>query len=202
VYRKVKLGLAVALALGVAAAPAAAQKMSDSYTFLKAVKERDGAKAESLVREGSSSAVLNAKDSSSGDGALHIVVRGRDRGWLGFLLGKGAKADLQNKTGDTSLILASQLGWVDGAEILLRVGANANLANNSGETPLMFAVRNNDTAMVRLLMSKGADPKRTDSIAGYSALDYAKQNSRGAAIVKLLEAGPAKPAREIAGPPR
>jgi ankyrin repeat protein len=196
VYRKVKLGLAVALALGVAAAPAAAQKMSDSYTFLKAVKERDGAKAESLVREGSSSAVLNAKDSSSGDGALHIVVRGRDRGWLGFLLGKGAK------TGDTSLILASQLGWVDGAEILLRVGANANLANNSGETPLMFAVRNNDTAMVRLLMSKGADPKRTDSIAGYSALDYAKQNSRGAAIVKLLEAGPAKPAREIAGPPR
>jgi ankyrin repeat protein len=66
----------------------------------------------------------------------------------------------------------------------------------------MFAVRNNDAAMVRLLMSQGANPKLTDSVTGYSALDYAKQNARGTAIVKLLEAPPAKPAREAAGPPR
>jgi ankyrin repeat protein len=54
--------------------------------------------------------------------------------------------------------------------------------------------------MVRLLLARGANPKRTDNVAGYSALDYAKQDRRSAAVLKLLEAPPAKPAREIAGP--
>jgi ankyrin repeat protein len=66
----------------------------------------------------------------------------------------------------------------------------------------MHAVRNTDANMVRLLMSKGANPKRTDSSTGKSAIDHAKQNVRAAAILKLLEASPAKPAREVAGPPR
>jgi ankyrin repeat protein len=196
-----KLGLAAALALGALAVPAAAQQFSDSYTFLKAVKERDGSKAENLLAR-PSAAVLNARDTGSGEGALHIVTRARDRAWIGFLLGKGARADIQNKDGDTPLILATQLGWVEGAEVLLRVGANVDLPNRQGETPLMFAVRNADAAMVRLLMSKGANPKRTDNVTGYSALDHAKQNVRAASIVKLLEAAPAKPAREAAGPPR
>jgi ankyrin repeat protein len=196
-----KLGLAAALALGAMAVPASAQKFSDSYTFLKAVKERDGSKAEELLAR-PSAAVLNARDAGSGEAALHVVTRGRDLSWLGFLLGKGARVDIQNKDGDTPLILATQLGWVEGANVLLRVGANVDLPNRQGETPLMFAVRNVDSEMVRLLMGKGANPKRPDNVTGYSALDHAKQNLRAAAIVKLLEAGPAKPVREAAGPPR
>jgi ankyrin repeat protein len=196
-----KLGLAALLALGALSVPAAAQKFSDSYTFLKAVKERDGAKAEELLAR-PSGAVLNARDTGSGEAALHILTRGRDRAWLAYLLSKGARADVQNKAGESPLILATQLGWVEGAELLLSAGANADLPNRQGETPLMFAVRNADAAMVRLLMSKGANPKRPDNVTGYSALDHAKQNVRAASIVKLLEAAPAKPAREAAGPPR
>lgn len=199
-YRNSKLALAAALALGVAIVPAQAQKFSDSFSFLKAVKERNGAEAETLL-VGSSPAVVNTRDSSSGDGGLHIVVRGRDYGWLSFLLSKGAKPDLQNKDGNTPLGLASQLGWQEGAALLLRVGANVDLPNNRGETPLIFAVQKRDAAMVRMLLAKGADPKRTDNSAGYSALDYAKQDGRAAAILRLLEA-PAKPGREVAGPPR
>jgi hypothetical protein len=41
--------------------------------------------------------------------------------------------------------------------------------------------------MVRLLLSHGADPKRTDHAAGYSALDYARQDNRAAPILRLLE---------------
>ena len=199
--RKLKLGLAAALALGAISVPAAAQKFSDSYTFLKAVKERDGSTAENLLAR-PSSAVLNVKDSGSGEGALHILARGRDGGWLGFLLGKGARADIQNKDGDTPLMLATQLGWVEGADLLLRSGANVDLPNRQGETPLMFAVRNADAALVRLLLARGANPKRTDNVTGYSALDHARQNVRAATILKLLEAAPAKPARAVAGPPR
>jgi ankyrin repeat protein len=201
VNRKLKLRLAAALAFGVLSVPAAGQKFSDSYTFLKAVRERDGSKTDELLAR-PSTAVLNAKDTSSGEAALHILTRGRDRAWLGYVLGKGARADIQNKDGETPLSLATQLGWLEGAELLLRVGANVDLPNRQGETPLMFAVRNADAAMVRLLMSKGANPKRPDNITGYSALDHAKQNARAASIVKLLEAAPAKPAREAAGPPR
>lgn len=184
----------------VAAAPAAAQlNFSNSYTFLKAVKERDGDKVTSLLAT-PSTYVINTKESGSGNGALHIVARERDLTWLSFLLGKGAKADLQNSEGNTPLMVASQIGWVEGADLLLRRGASVDLANGRGETPLILAVQNRDVAMVRLLIGKGADPKRTDSVAGYSALDYAKRDGRAAAILKMLEQPAAQPAREVAGP--
>lgn len=198
--RTIKIGLAAAIALGIASFPVQAQKFSDSYNFLKAVKERNGAEAEGFALSGGA-AVINARD-GSGEGALHTVVRGRDLNWLGFLLGKGAKPDLQNKEGNSALGLAAQLGWEEGADLLLRVGAKVDAANNRGETPLILAVQNRHPALVRLLVSKGANPKLTDSISGYSALDYAKRDARAGAIVRILEAGPAKPMREAAEPPR
>lgn len=187
--------------LAMASAPAGAQmNFSNSYTFLKAVKERDGNKVTDLLSS-PSNFVINTKEPGTGNGALHIVATDRDINWLTFLLGKGAKADQQNGNGETALTIASQIGWVEGAEVLLRRGATVDLGNNRGETPLILAVQKRDLAMVRLLLSKGANPKRTDSAAGYSAIDYAKQDARGAAIVKLLEAPAAATAdRPIAGP--
>ena len=194
---KLKLGLAAALSLGMAAAPAAAQKFSDSYTFLKSVKERNGTEVERLLASPSST-VINTKESSTGESALHIVARGRDLNWLTFLLGKGARPDIQDKNGTTPLAIAAQLGWVDGADMLLRMRASVDMPNSRGETPLILAVQKRDSAMVRLLLGKGANPKRTDSAAGYSALDYARQDPRAATVLKMLET--AKPARETAGP--
>jgi ankyrin repeat protein len=193
--------LLAAAALAIAAAPAGAQlNYSNSYTFLKAVKERDSQKVTDLLASPSST-VINTKDAGNGNGALHILARERDGTWLNFLLTKGARADLQNASGDTPLLIATQIGWAEGADILLRRGANVDLANRQGETPLILAVQNRDIALVRLLLAKGANPKRTDSVAGYSALDYAKRDgARGASILKLLEAPPAKPARDVVGP--
>ena len=194
---KLKLGLAAALWVGMAAAPAAAQKFSDGFTFLKSVKERDGAEVQRLLANPSST-VVNTRDSSTGEGALHIVSRGRDFNWLTFLLGNGARPDIQDKNGATPLAVAAQLGWVEGAEMLLRARAAVDLPNNRGETPLILAVQKRDVAMVRLLLGKGANPKRTDSAAGYSALDYARRDPRAAGVLKMLET--AKPAPEAAGP--
>jgi ankyrin repeat protein len=115
------------------------------------------------------------------------------------MLGKGARPDLQNKEGMTPLAIAAQIGWIEGAELLLRRKAKVDLANSRGETPLILAVQRRDLEMVRLLVDKGADPKRQDSVAGYSALDYARRDGRSQAILKLLET-PAKPARAVAGP--
>jgi ankyrin repeat protein len=188
-----------AAALTAIAAPAPAQNFSDGYNFLKAVKERDGDKATSIITAPGSTVINIREPGGAGDGALHILARDRDMTWLGFLLARGAKPDLQNREGLTPLAITAQIGWIEGADRLLRGGAKVDIANARGETPLIIAVQRRDIAMVRLLLSHGASPKKTDTIAGYSALDYAKQDGRSAAILKLLEE-PQAPKKAVAGP--
>jgi ankyrin repeat protein len=179
-------------------APVLAQAYGEGYTFLKAVKERDGTKASSMAAV-PGTIVVNTRDRSTGEGAIHFVVRDRDQTWLAFLIGRGARVDLQNNRGETPLALAAQMGWVEGARFLLSHRASVDLPTSRGETPLILAVQKRDVAMVRLLLSKGANPKKADNVTGKTALDYARQDSRAAVILKLLEAKPA-PAKAVAGP--
>ena len=173
--------------IALAAAPALAQ-FSESYTFLKAVRERDGAKVDTITSNPASTAV-NARDRDSGEGALHILVRGRDLNWLVFMLARRARPDIASNDGTTPLMVAAQIGWREGAEQLLARGANVNLGNSRGETPLMLAVQRYDLTMVRLLLSQGADPNQTDNVSGNSAIDYARQGgARSTAILRALEA--------------
>lgn len=195
-----KLILVHLAALTIVTAPANAQQSTGSQ-FLTAVRERDGAKATNLL-SAPGSTVVSTREAKSGDTALHILTRGRDAAWLGFLLSKGARADFQNAAGDTPLALAAQIGWTRGAEILIGQRANVDLANAGGETPLIHAVHRRDVPMVRLLLAAGANPDKSDSKAGYSAIDYARQDRRAAAVLKLLETGPIKASAEIAGPRR
>ncbi len=197
--RKLKLALVAAAAISLVPASAGAQGYSEGYKFLNAVKERDGTAAEAAIA-GAGARLVNAKDISTGDAALHILARDRDLTWLRFMLGKGARPDITNKQGDTPLILATQLGWVDGVTALLRSGAKVDASNARGETPLILAVHKRDMAMIRLLMASGADPRRSDRIAGYSALDYAKRDDRTGSLVRLLET--AQQVKAVAGPPR
>ena len=201
-YNSLGRALAGFVAIALVAAPAAGQmSYSDSYTFLKAVKERDAAKVNELVGSATGTIVVNSRDRTNGEGALHYTVRARDIIWLAFLLGKGARPDMQSNRGDTPLTLAAQIGWVEGAEQLLARRASVDLANGRGETPLILATQRRDLAMVRLLLARRADPKRTDNVAGMSALDYARQDPRAGPVLKLLEARLA-PARPVQGPTR
>lgn len=179
--------LLMAMLLALVAAPIAAQSFSEGFTFLKAVRERDGATVERILSNPSST-VVNTRDGASGEGALHIVTRARDLTWLAFMLGRGARPDAQSNDGTTPLILAAQMGWTEGAEQLLAHRANPNLGNRSGETPLMFAVQTRNLQMVRLLLSQRADPRQTDNLSGNSAIDYAQQDPRAAMILRELQA--------------
>jgi len=185
IMRGTRFRIAALAALALLAAPAIAQSYSEGFNFLKGVRERDSATVNSMVGR-PNPAVLNARDSGSGEGALHILVRGRDRTWLGFLLAHDLRPDLQSNDLTTPLMLAAQIGWTEGAELLLAFHANPNLQNRNGETPLILAVHRRDLAMVRLLRSQGADPNVTDSVAGLSALDYARQDPRATAILRAL----------------
>jgi uncharacterized protein len=194
-----KTHFAIPFLLAALAVPSTAPaQFSESYNFLKAVRDRDGAKSTEILSK-PGSVIIDTRDGSTGEAALHIVTKGRDLAWLGFLLGKHAKPDIKDADGNTPLMIAAQLRWPEGATLLLRLRAQVDVANSSGETPLIRAVQLRDAAMVRLLLSAGANPNKADTLAGMTARDYAKRDARAVAILKILEEPRAKPAA-VSGP--
>jgi uncharacterized protein len=189
---------ALAVVISLFATPAMAQ-FSDSYNFLKAVKERDGAKATEFISK-PGSVIIDTRDISSGETGLMMVTRARDLQWLNFLLARGAKPDIKDRNGNTALMIAAQLGFVEGAQALIRKKAGIDVTNSSGETPLIRAVQQRDAAMVQLLLSNGANPAKTDTIAGMSARDYAMRDKRAPAILKMIETVKAVKPAAVAGP--
>jgi uncharacterized protein len=175
----------------------ASAQFSDSYNFLKFVRDRDGNKATELLSK-PGTVIIDTKDGATGDSALHIVTRGRDLVWINFLLARGAKPNSRNVQGDTPLMVATQLRFVEAAQALLRFGAQVNLGNSGGETPLIRAVQQRDAVLVRLYMTNGANADKADTI-GYSARDYAKRDTRATAILKIIEVTKPKPS-SVTGP--
>jgi len=178
------LGLLVA-SLTAPSLPAWAQ-FSDSYNFLKAVRDADAAKAKSLAEQPGST-IVNARDLDTGELALHIVVKRRDYPWINFLVDMGANVEARDKAGNTPLLLAADLGFTDGVRTLLGQGAKVNASNPSGETALIKAVQRRDTETVRVLLDSGANPDQADNIVGLSARDYATRDRRAGSILRLIQ---------------
>ncbi|MBL0924796.1 MAG: ankyrin repeat domain-containing protein [Sphingomonadaceae bacterium] len=172
--------------VGIMVAPAAHAQFSDSYNFLKAVRDRKGDDAEKFLAE-PGSVIINTRDSSTGQTALHIVIDRRDSTWLGYLLQKGANPNLADKQGTTPLMLATQLNFIDGIDWLVNKKAQVDQTNRAGETALILAVQLRNGEAVRALLKAGANPDKRDSRAGYSAREYARQDGRAGAILSIIE---------------
>ena len=190
--------IAAAIAVLAVAAPAYAQ-FSDSYNFLKAVRDKDVLKAKQFLDK-PGSVLVNTRDKDTGETALHIVVKRRDVPWIAFMLQQGADPNVRDADGNTAINLAAGAGYAEGVRVMLLGRANPDLPNSRGETPLIRAVQIRDTTSARMLLDAGADPDRTDSAAGLSARDYAAQDRRGGPLAKLLADAPKKTARAVAGP--
>lgn len=187
--------LASLLAL-IALQPAAAQFQSQGYKFLEAVRDRDGDVATEMLSEPGTQ-VVNTRDITTGETGLHVVVLRRDTLWVRFLLQNGANPNVRNNDGFTPLQLATQLGFLDGAEQLLERGALVNVADSQGETPLITAVHQRNVALVRLLLAQSADPDRNDN-SGRSARDYMRLMTGNSLIEREFELADA--ARADSGP--
>jgi len=70
------------------------------------------------------------------------------------LINHGAKLNLQNKDGNTALILS--YGSYEMTQYLVSHGANVNLHNEIGDTALMVASKRNDLKMIIFLVEHGA----------------------------------------------
>lgn len=166
---------------------ATAQFQSAGYEFLKAVKEKDGDAVTDALNEPGST-IINSRDITTGETALHIVVARRDATWIRFLAGKGANPNVRDNKGVSPLVLASRIGFVDGVEALVAAGAEVDESNSTGETPLIAAVHTQKTGLMRILLKAGADPDRADN-SGRSARDYALLlGKRSRAILEIEKA--------------
>jgi ankyrin repeat protein len=179
--------------------PASAQSTSPGYSFLQAVRERDGSKATDLLQQ-PGSRVVNYRD-DKGDAAIHIVAARRDSSWLRFLIAQGADLNVVNGSGDTPLLIAARIGFAEGADVLLARGAQVDKTNRRGETALIIAVQQRNLPLIRLLAERGANPDRTDNATGRSARDYARLDSRGPEMLRVMDqAKAAKKPAVVAGP--
>lgn len=190
-----------ALALAIMAPVAAQAQFSENYTFLKAVKDADGQKVTDLIQKPGST-LINSRDVTTGETALHLTVNRRDNTWLTFLLSKGANPNLTDNDGNTPLMDAVQARFEEGARTLLTFDAQVDKANGSGETPLIRAVQLRDVSLVRLLVAQGANADKRDTIAGMSARDYAQRDSRTPGLIDALSAAKtqAAPKGPVQGP--
>lgn len=175
----------ISLSLALAASAGQAQ-FSDSYNFLKAVRDRDGTEVTKAL-EKPGTVIVDTHDSSTGETALHIVTRDRDLTWLRYLLAHGAKPDARDNRGETPLLIAAQIDFIEGVTALLAYDAPVDQANNRGETALIRAVQVRNLAMVKLLLENGANPDKTDHSVGKSARDYARADTRTPALLKIIE---------------
>ena len=169
---------------------------SDGYEFLKAVKDRDGDAVTNALNEPGTT-IVNTRDITTGETAMHIVTQRRDLVWIRFLAQRGANPNIRDKSGTAPVQVAVTLGFTDGVEALIKAGADINIKNSTGETPLIAAVHRRDVALVRLLLEKGANPDTTDN-SGRSARDYVALMNGNARLADEFEKADAK--REEEGP--
>jgi ankyrin repeat protein len=197
-----KTGIAGLAALGLLAVsvPATAQ-FSTGYKFLEAIRKKDGNTAQEMMEvPGSGATIVNTRDISTGETALHIVTGRRDLPWMGVLILRGANVNARNGRGVTPLQLAVSVGFTEGAELLIEKGARTEEPDAAGETPLITAVHRRDTGIMRILLKAGANPDRADN-SGRSARDYATLEGRSSPLLAEIEAN-AKPNGSAAGAPR
>ena len=182
--RSLRLFAGLAALACMTAAPVAQAQFSAGYKFLEAVKKSEGNEVVDMLADPSTT-IINTRDLSSGETALHITVSRRDATWTRFLLQKGANPNVADKNGVMPLQIAVSLGFNEGVEALLDGGANPNATNSTGETPLITATLMQNVSMARLLLDKGANPDRADR-SGRSARDYARQGERNP-VLALIE---------------
>jgi ankyrin repeat protein len=75
------------------------------------------------------------------------------------LIGAGADVLRKSAEGETALMVVARTGNVDAAKILVDAGADVNVQEEwGGQSALMWAAAQSQPAMVKYLLSKGANP--------------------------------------------
>lgn len=128
----------------------------NGYTALMlAVYSHESPCVAALLQQG---ADPNIQHPDSGRMALSLTVRRKNVEFITMLLQHGANPNLQLSRGHTSLMLAIQDNYKQGAEILVKKTDLTIRITTSHETALLFAIHLDRPLMVELLLDNGDDP--------------------------------------------
>ncbi|MBR5894744.1 MAG: ankyrin repeat domain-containing protein [Akkermansia sp.] len=123
---------------------------------------------------------------------VHKLLQAAENGDTAILLQElaaGADINLESRTHDTPLLLATRNSHVECLKILLERGADTEARDNRGETALHLAAREGKAELLELLLQHKADIQaRADH---KTALHLAAQGNHLACIRSLLKAGSA-----------
>lgn len=96
----------------------------------------------------------------------------------------GAKLNLKDNKGVTTLIAAAKGGNVDFVNLLINAGADTNESSSNGMSPLAWAVASDQVNVVDILLKHKANPQQTDAVGNFPLLAAAEKGNLQ--IVKLL----------------
>jgi ankyrin repeat protein len=181
------------------------QPQGDGSTpLIWAVNRQDYDVAKALLEKKANPNAVN----EFGATPLTEAARLNDTVLVNMLLDAGAKVDSANPDGETILMLAVKNGNLQMAEKLVDSGANVNEVEKfHNNTPLIYAAAGGQPAIIKLLLSKGADVKpralytdwpsqvtsepRTQyrAVGGLNALMYSIRGGCYSCVEQLVAAG-------------
>lgn len=143
------------------------------------------AMVELLVKAG---ALTHLKDELGGT-PISYAYLSRNEQIIDLLLQKKNKADFENDIINL-LFSASEKGHEEVVELVLKTTSSINLnaENEKGQTPLLCAAEGGRTAVIKVLLERGADPNCRDHI-NRTHLLYAARQSDIARVKALPESG-------------
>lgn len=116
---------------------------------------------------------------------LHVAATNGHLTVVQYLISKGAKTDVKDKTGRTALHRAAEKGHSDAVKALLQCGAYMYSLDREGKTPLHLAAQNNHSHVLRLILKEEARSYRNQ----HNFLHMAALKDESSLAKMLLQAG-------------
>jgi ankyrin repeat protein len=178
----------VALSCALPLLSAVAVAASNDRDLVEAVRERDSALVQNLLRKG----VDPNTRHPDGATALHWAAQWDDLATVDLLIRAGASVNVTNDYGVTPIAVACQNGSAASARVvqrLLREGADPNAALPSGQTVLMTASLSGNRDAVGALLAAGARVNSTETVKGQTALMWAASEGHRDVVEMLIARG-------------